>query len=82
MVTCQLSTDPLTSTPARNTFPGRRLVSLDLLRGVTVALMILVNTAGDGKVSFAQLRHSIWNGCTLTDLVFPMFLFLMGDLRV
>lgn len=57
---------------------GRRWVSLDLLRGATVAFMILVNTAGDGKVSFAQLRHSVWNGCTLTDLVFPLFLFWMG----
>jgi predicted acyltransferase len=55
-----------------------RLVSIDVLRGLTVALMILVNTAGDGSVSYAQLRHSIWNGCTLTDLVFPMFLFIMG----
>lgn len=53
-------------------------MSLDLLRGATVALMILVNTAGDGKVSFAQLQHAAWNGCTLTDLVFPLFLFWMG----
>jgi predicted acyltransferase len=58
--------------------PVRRWVSLDLLRGATVALMILVNTAGDGSVSFAQLRHSAWNGCTLTDVVFPLFLFWMG----
>ncbi|RRA49845.1 DUF1624 domain-containing protein [Acidipila sp. EB88] len=55
-----------------------RLLSLDALRGATVALMILVNNAGDGAASFAQLRHSAWNGCTLTDLVFPLFLFLMG----
>lgn len=58
--------------------PTRRLVSLDLLRGATVAAMILVNNAGDGSVSYAQLRHSVWNGCTFTDLVFPMFLFIMG----
>lgn len=55
-----------------------RLVSLDVLRGLTVALMILVNNAGDGAVSYAQLRHSIWNGCTLTDIVFPTFLFIVG----
>jgi predicted acyltransferase len=55
-----------------------RMVSIDVLRGVTVAFMILVNTAGDGSASYAQLRHSTWNGCTLTDLVFPTFLFLMG----
>ena len=55
-----------------------RLVSLDVLRGLTVAFMILVNTAGDGNRSYMQLRHSVWSGCTLTDLVFPMFLFIMG----
>jgi len=57
---------------------GPRLVSLDVMRGLTVALMILVNNAGDGSVSYAQLRHSAWNGCTLTDLVFPNFLFIVG----
>jgi predicted acyltransferase len=46
-----------------------RLLSLDVLRGITVAVMILVNNAGDGAV---------WNGCTLTDLVFPLFLFIVG----
>lgn len=58
--------------------PSRRLVSLDVLRGITVALMILVNSAGDGNASYLALRHSVWNGCTLADLVFPSFLFLMG----
>jgi predicted acyltransferase len=57
---------------------SQRLLSLDVLRGLTVALMILVNNAGDGKASYAQLRHSVWNGCTLTDLVFPMFLSMVG----
>ncbi len=55
-----------------------RLHSLDVLRGMTVALMILVNNAGDGAVSYAQLRHSVWNRCTLTDVVFPLFLFIVG----
>jgi predicted acyltransferase len=41
--------------------------------------MILVNNAGDGDVSYAQLRHSVWNGCTLTDVVFPLFLFIVGS---
>jgi predicted acyltransferase len=45
---------------------------------LTVAVMILVNNAGDGALSYAQLRHSAWNGCTLTDVVFPMFLFIVG----
>jgi predicted acyltransferase len=64
--------------PAASGNEARRLVSLDVLRGLTVAFMILVNNAGDGSASFAQLRHSAWNGCTLTDLVFPLFLFIMG----
>jgi predicted acyltransferase len=55
-----------------------RLLSLDVLRGLTVAVMILVNNAGDGSISYAQLRHSAWNGCTLTDVVFPLFLFIVG----
>jgi predicted acyltransferase len=57
---------------------GRRWLSLDVLRGLTVAFMILVNNAGDGAVSYAQLRHSAWNGCTLADIVFPLFLFIVG----
>ena len=57
---------------------SQRLLSLDVLRGLTVALMILVNNAGDGNVSYPQLRHSVWNGCTLTDVVFPTFLFIVG----
>lgn len=54
----------------------QRLVSLDLLRGLTVAMMILVNN-GYGE-SFSQLRHKEWNGMTVCDLVFPFFLFMMG----
>jgi predicted acyltransferase len=69
---------PRTSNLPKPRIPSTRLVSLDVLRGLTVAFMILVNTAGDGSASYAQLRHSAWNGCTLTDLVFPLFLFIMG----
>jgi predicted acyltransferase len=72
----------MTQTAASNATPApissQRLVSLDVLRGLIVALMILVNNAGDGAVSYPQLRHSVWNGCTLTDLVFPTFLFIVG----
>lgn len=65
--------------PLKSTLQSRsRLQSLDVLRGLTVAFMILVNNAGDGAVSYAQLRHSVWNGCTLTDVVFPLFLFIVG----
>lgn len=55
----------------------KRLLSLDVLRGITVAGMILVNNAG-GKESYAPLQHAAWNGLTPCDLVFPFFLFIMG----
>lgn len=55
-----------------------RLQSLDILRGITVALMILVNTSGDGAHTYPILAHSRWNGCTLADVVFPCFLFMVG----
>jgi len=47
------------------------------MRGLTVALMILVNNGG-GSEHFSQLVHSKWNGLTLCDLVFPFFLFMVG----
>ena len=56
-----------------------RVLSIDVLRGLTIALMILVNDAGDSRVVFTQLEHVEWNGWTLTDLVFPTFLFLVGS---
>ena len=55
---------------------SQRLLSLDILRGLTVAGMILVNN-GFGE-SFHPLQHSKWNGMTPCDLVFPFFLFIMG----
>lgn len=55
-----------------------RLQSLDVVRGLTVALMILVNTPGDWEHIYAPLEHSKWHGCTPTDLVFPAFLFMVG----
>ena len=55
---------------------SQRLLSLDILRGLTVAGMILVNN-GWGE-SFEMLQHSKWNGLTPCDLVFPFFLFIMG----
>lgn len=55
----------------------KRLMSLDILRGITVCGMILVNNAG-GRYSYAPLRHSVWNGLTPCDLVFPFFLFMVG----
>jgi predicted acyltransferase len=55
-----------------------RLLSLDVLRGATMASMILVNDPGDWSHVYPPLDHSEWNGCTPTDLVFPFFLFMMG----
>ena len=45
---------------------------------MTVAGMLLVNNPGDPDHVFAPFGHSVWNGCTLADLVFPFFLFLVG----
>lgn len=56
----------------------RRLASVDALRGLAVAAMLLVNTPGDWGHVYAPLLHSEWNGCTPTDLVFPFFLFIVG----
>jgi predicted acyltransferase len=54
-----------------------RLVSLDAFRGATMALMVLVNTPG-GPSSYRPLNHSEWNGWTITDTVFPSFLWIVG----
>jgi predicted acyltransferase len=56
-----------------------RFLSLDVFRGLTIALMILVNTPGAGVEPYAQLRHAKWFGLTLADLVFPSFLFAVGS---
>jgi len=56
----------------------KRLIALDVLRGLTVALMITVNNPGSWSHIYAPLEHSKWNGCTPTDLVFPFFLFAVG----
>lgn len=56
----------------------KRYVSLDVLRGLTVALMVIVNNPGSWSCIFPPLRHAAWDGCTPTDLVFPFFLFCVG----
>jgi predicted acyltransferase len=56
----------------------QRLQSIDILRGATIALMILVNDPGDPHCVYPQLQHAEWNGYTAADLVFPNFLFLSG----
>ena len=55
-----------------------RLISLDVFRGLTIALMILVNNPGSWAHIHPPLRHAAWHGCTPTDLVFPFFLFIVG----
>jgi predicted acyltransferase len=55
-----------------------RLLSIDLLRGLTLAFMILVNDNGSEAGAYWPLKHAAWNGFTPTDLVFPTFLFLVG----
>ena len=57
----------------------QRYYSLDVFRGATVALMILVNNPGSWANIYAPLEHAPWHGCTPTDLVFPFFLFAVGN---
>src|SRR5690554_17539 len=57
---------------------SHRYTALDVLRGMTIAGMILVNNPGTWRIIFPPLRHASWHGCTPTDLVFPFFLFIVG----
>ena len=57
---------------------AQRLLSLDALRGFTVAAMLLVNDPGDWGHIYGPLEHAEWNGWTFTDAVFPFFLFMSG----
>lgn len=58
---------------------NRRFTALDIFRGMTICLMIIVNTPGNEETSFGFLKHADWNGFTLADLVFPSFLFAVGN---
>lgn len=58
---------------------SKRFLALDVFRGMTICLMIIVNTPGNGATSFSPLNHAQWNGFTPTDLVFPSFLFAVGN---
>ena len=57
---------------------SKRLLSLDILRGITIAGMLLVNNPGTWSHIYPPLEHAQWIGLTPTDLVFPFFLFIMG----
>src|SRR3954453_7334484 len=62
------------STPA-----SQRFLALDVFRGLTICFMIIVNTSGNYETTFPALEHAAWNGFTPTDLVFPSFLFAVGN---
>ena len=58
---------------------NNRYLALDVLRGMTIAFMIIVNTPGSWRDLYAPLAHADWHGFTPTDLVFPTFLFVVGN---
>ena len=57
---------------------NERVIAVDVLRGMTVLLMIVVNNPGNWNAVYAPLLHAKWHGCTPTDLVFPTFIFVLG----
>ena len=57
---------------------SRRIITLDVFRGLTIAAMILVNNPGSWSHVYRPLRHAEWHGWTFADLVFPFFLFIVG----
>ncbi|MCX6592602.1 MAG: DUF5009 domain-containing protein [Acidobacteria bacterium] len=57
---------------------GTRLTALDAFRGATISLMVLVNDPGDGNHSYGPLQHADWHGWTITDMVFPSFVWIVG----
>jgi predicted acyltransferase len=63
---------------AQITSNTKRLVSLDVFRGIAIASMILVNNPGSWDYIYPPMEHAEWHGCTPTDLVFPFFLFIVG----
>ena len=58
--------------------PAKRLLALDALRGLTITAMILVNNPGSWSYVYAPLRHAQWHGWTVTDLIFPFFIVIVG----
>ncbi|HZG96039.1 MAG TPA: hypothetical protein VEZ46_15145 [Mycobacteriales bacterium] len=71
-----------TGAPPRETAdsprPPARVVALDVVRGVTIVGMLLVNNTGDPAATPTELSHSPWHGLTVADLVFPLFPFAVG----
>lgn len=58
--------------------PSGRLMSVDLLRGLAIAAMVLVNNPGSWSYVYAPMAHAEWHGWTPTDVIFPLFLFVVG----
>ncbi len=75
--TANLPNPDLDSAARGSASASRRLLSLDVLRGLTIAFMIMVNNNG-GSGAWNEMHHAEWNGFTATDLVFPTFLFVVG----
>jgi predicted acyltransferase len=68
----------IASTAAKPAHVTARLISLDVLRGLTIMAMLVVNDPGNGSAVFWPLDHADWHGWTPTDLIFPSFLFMVG----
>lgn len=64
---------------SKTVFVKQRYLSLDIFRGATVAFMILVNNPGSWSHIYDPLEHAAWHGLTPTDLVFPFFLYAVGN---
>lgn len=62
-----------------STTASQRFLALDVFRGLTICFMIIVNTSGNYETTFPALLHANWHGFTPTDLVFPSFLFAVGN---
>lgn len=62
-----------------NTTNSQRFTALDIFRGMTICFMIIVNTSGNYETTWSPLLHAKWHGFTPTDLVFPSFLFAVGN---
>ena len=62
----------------KNFDSSQRLISLDMLRGLTIALMIVVNDPGSWQHLYWPLAHAEWHGVTITDFVYPFFIFIVG----
>lgn len=58
--------------------PANRLLAIDVFRGLTITAMILVNNPGSWQHIYRPMRHAQWHGWTLTDLIFPFFIFIVG----